>query len=357
MVRTAVVEVFLCWSGHVARDVAQKLNDWLPCVIQPVRPWYSEEIARGERWNTAVAQHLERSDFGIICLTPAATVSPWVMFEAGALAKSFDSGRGGAVAPLLIGVAEAEVPPPLTAFQTTHPTREGVWRLVRAIDARLPEAQRVRRLDTVFEAFWPDLGAALDDAVEAAASEEIPARGDSGQLGAADASATAVLDELLRRSRNASRHLAEIRDLIVRSELDQLAAESSDGAARRAIDLLRRASDPIDEGDDPWDAPGEHVLSPYPAHGTRRAADIVYVLEPLGLHPHISIDRPIDGEEWGADSAGSIDVSISASSPLPFEAGADVLRRIGELGFKERLTVRHVDEDGELVVHERPPSA
>ena len=41
----------------------------------------------GARWNDQVAVELERTNFGIICLTKANQERPWVLFEAGALAK------------------------------------------------------------------------------------------------------------------------------------------------------------------------------------------------------------------------------------------------------------------------------
>lgn len=284
------------------------------------------------------------------------------MFEAGALAKSFDAEQGRGVTPLLLGVGESEVPSPLTAFQTTQPTKDGLWRLVRAIDARLPAAQRVRRLEPVFEAFWPDLHDSLDQAVEAADAESLASPADSDVVQGADSSAGAVFDELLRRARNTSRHLGEIRDRVDSLWLSQMSEESALDPSRTAAELLHRVLDPIDEPDDPWDEAGR-VFGPDQGPGARRAADIVYVLEPLSLQPSIRIDRPlgsdhprglVDGEEPESAWAGTIEVTIPASIPLSFDRGADVLRRIDELGFKERLEVRHVDDDGEEVVHERP---
>jgi len=61
-------------------------------VVQHVEPWMSDEdIESGGRWNDEVASELEQADYGIICLTATNLQRPWLIFEAGALAKRFDT--------------------------------------------------------------------------------------------------------------------------------------------------------------------------------------------------------------------------------------------------------------------------
>ncbi|HXQ39553.1 MAG TPA: hypothetical protein VN843_36480, partial [Anaerolineales bacterium] len=61
--------VFLSWSGHKSQIVAEGLQNWLSQVIQAVEPWLSADIDKGLRWGPEVANRLERSKVGIICLT------------------------------------------------------------------------------------------------------------------------------------------------------------------------------------------------------------------------------------------------------------------------------------------------
>jgi hypothetical protein len=83
------MKVFISWSGERSQALAQALRDWLPLVLHYVEPWLSQsDIEPGERWASEVSKELEVSNFGIICVTKENTESPWILFEAGALAKS-----------------------------------------------------------------------------------------------------------------------------------------------------------------------------------------------------------------------------------------------------------------------------
>ena len=99
---------------------------------------------------------LRSSGFGIVCLTPRAAGSEWVMFEAGALAMSFDETEGRRVTPLLLGVRQSEVPSPLTSFNATNASRDDIRRLVGDLNELLTTPLRVASLETVFEQNWDD---------------------------------------------------------------------------------------------------------------------------------------------------------------------------------------------------------
>src|SRR5215831_3566361 len=81
------MKVFLSWSGETSKRVAIALNKWLPYILQPVRPWLSSEIAKGDRWGQVLETELKDAQYGIICLTKYNISKPWLNFESGVLSR------------------------------------------------------------------------------------------------------------------------------------------------------------------------------------------------------------------------------------------------------------------------------
>jgi hypothetical protein len=87
------MRVFISWSGKKSAAVADFIRAWLPMLVQSVEPWMSEsDIEPGKRWSNELAEQLSSTDVGIICLTRDNLGSAWMLFEAGALAKSTKHG-------------------------------------------------------------------------------------------------------------------------------------------------------------------------------------------------------------------------------------------------------------------------
>ena len=115
----------------------------------------SEDIDKGSRWSTTISAELEKTNFGILCLTPENVNAPWISFEAGALAKVIDQSN---VAPLLFGLQPSDVQGPLAQFQVTKFEPVDFKRLMRTLNACAQEEARAEaRLDKVLETFWPQL--------------------------------------------------------------------------------------------------------------------------------------------------------------------------------------------------------
>jgi hypothetical protein len=149
------MKLFISWSGERSEALARGLREWLPLVLHFIEPWLSQsDIQPGERWSAEVAKELEGSNFGIICVSRDNLSSPWLLFEAGALAKSMQDGR---VIPLLLDLDFKEVTGPLAQFQAKKSEASGIKELVsslnKAATAPVPELQ----LDRLFSALWPDL--------------------------------------------------------------------------------------------------------------------------------------------------------------------------------------------------------
>ena len=79
------MKIFISWSGPRSKAMAEALKEWLPNVIQAVDPWVSSsDIDAGMRWTPALAEQLQQTQLGILCLTAENLNAPWLLFEAGA---------------------------------------------------------------------------------------------------------------------------------------------------------------------------------------------------------------------------------------------------------------------------------
>ena len=150
------MKVFLSWSGEQSRELAEVLRDWLPAVLQSIRPFFTpSDIEKGARWNKDISQELEASSFGIFCLTKENLTKPWIMFEAGALSKRIDTSK---VCPVFFGVDSADLEGPLVQFQAAPFSEPEIRKLIRTLNAGLGDQKLEDSvLNSVFEMWWPKL--------------------------------------------------------------------------------------------------------------------------------------------------------------------------------------------------------
>nr|WP_319565511.1 toll-Interleukin receptor [uncultured Rhodoferax sp.] len=148
------MKVFLSWSGQRSKEVANLLSDWLCCVIQASRPWIStRDLDRGSLWFGEINDQLKDTTVGIICLTQENKTRPWILFEAGALAKGLSTSR---VCTLLVDLESKDIEDPLAQFNHTFPTRESVLGLVKTLNSTLASnGLDIRILEQVFNTYWP----------------------------------------------------------------------------------------------------------------------------------------------------------------------------------------------------------
>lgn len=148
------VNVFLSWSGERSKAVAELLDTWLQCVIQAVDPWMSsKDIDRGSLWFSEINDQLQNTTIGIICLTQENKNKPWILFEAGALAKGLTNNR---VCTFLVDLEPTDVGTPLSQFNHTFPSQDGLWELVRTLNNSLKDkGLKEKTLELVFETYWP----------------------------------------------------------------------------------------------------------------------------------------------------------------------------------------------------------
>jgi hypothetical protein len=197
------MKIFISWSKEPSKQVAEALAEWLPDVIQSLKPWVSREIPAGSRWNSEIANELSSTKFGIICVTKVNQHEPWLQFEAGALAKTLDEQTR--VCPYLIDMSEGELNGPLVAFQSVRADEVGTRKLVHDIhsaiatkgEAYLTEAQ----LNKAFDRNWKDLQTKLNALVDKSKTPSIKA-----------ASIEEMVTEILTISRETNRQLNAAND-------------------------------------------------------------------------------------------------------------------------------------------------
>jgi hypothetical protein len=148
------MKVFISWSGERSHKVAEMLHDWLSLVIQALEPWVSSsDIERGAQWNSKINKELEASSQGIFCLTAENKEAPWILFEAGSLAKGQDTSR---VYTFLIDLKASEVTGPLVQFNHTQPTKDEMRLLVGSLNERLGNNKLSEAvLGRSFDNAWP----------------------------------------------------------------------------------------------------------------------------------------------------------------------------------------------------------
>jgi hypothetical protein len=166
--------VFISWSGERSKTVAQRLREWLPDVIQAARPWMSaSDIDKGARWAEEISAALATTKAGIICLTRENLTAPWLLFEAGAIAKTNDP-KTRVWTYVLDELKPEALPAPLKMFQATPADKSHTHELLRSINSYLDEPIANDRLDRAFEKNWDDLEKTLKNLPKTAAPPPTP---------------------------------------------------------------------------------------------------------------------------------------------------------------------------------------
>lgn len=212
------MKIFISWSGLQSKAFAEILREWIPLVIQAVKPYFSpDDIGKGARWGLEIAKELEESQVGLICLTPENREAPWLLFEAGSLAKNLASSR---VCPLLFGLRQSDVSPPLAQFQMAEFTEPDMRRTMQMINEALTD-QRLKdsTLAAAFDKWWPDLDQRVASVMSTHEPGQSTARPDRE-----------ILEEVLQLVRAYSR--------------SQLLSRAYHDAGRDAADFLHRL-DPL----------------------------------------------------------------------------------------------------------------
>jgi hypothetical protein len=220
------MKIFISWSGERSRVIANSLRVWLGDVIQFVSPWMSDQdIDKGAWWTAQIAHELESSAFGIICVTKENASAPWLLFEAGVLAKSLEKGR---VCPYLFSMKPTELTGPLANFQAATTTKEDTLQLLQSINKALGANTRTdEQVEKGFRKWWPELEKMLADVPPLSLKHLPPQRSDRD-----------LLEEVLTLARRLSLGSTpgpEIKPFLDSGDLDAFAS---------VVDLIGDSEDP-----------------------------------------------------------------------------------------------------------------
>jgi hypothetical protein len=158
-----MMKVFLSWSGDRSHAVANAWEAFVPCVIQSVRTFLSSsDLEAGARWGEGLDVALEEADIGILCLTQENIAEPWILFEAGALAKRVGTAR---VVPFLLDLTPGQLKAPLGRFNAREFKREDVLGILGMIRNQhdLPARLDAATFNRSFDAFYPAFEKAIKD--------------------------------------------------------------------------------------------------------------------------------------------------------------------------------------------------
>jgi hypothetical protein len=194
--RVDAAQVFIIWSGPPSNQLAMLLNEWLPRVIQGIKPFVSQEMAKGKQWANTLMQELARSDFAIVCATPDNQLEPWLNFEAGAARRALTD---ECVCPLLYGFKQAtDLKDPLGIFQATMPEIDDIFRLLQRLNDQLSEGRRLEEkiLKGSFDKWWPDFESGIKGITTVTASRELDEKELLRQTLAAVRDQSAAIEEI-----------------------------------------------------------------------------------------------------------------------------------------------------------------
>lgn len=204
-------KIFISWSGELSKKLAESLRDWIPLVLQSVKPYFTpDDIEKGTRWAKEISSELAGSQLGIICLTSDNQHSPWILFEAGALSKNLEESK---VCPILFNFEPTELIGPLSSFQATKFNKEEIKKLLESINNSCNESKLEQKsLDDTFEMWWPRLEEAINTILkEAKSSTKTQKRSDRE-----------ILEEILELARSNSKSLLSPQRSVSNVTIDEL---------------------------------------------------------------------------------------------------------------------------------------
>jgi hypothetical protein len=156
--------VFISSAGEQGRKVAGAFREWLPRMLPGIDVSADTRDEKpGEAGLPALLSQLEKASLCLLFLTPQNVRSPWMYFEAGAMAGKK---HGPKIVPYLAGVSGSYLMAgPLSQFSWVDGSRQGTWSLLRALNREMPEPRDEAELEHDFSNTWGWVKRELDSAL------------------------------------------------------------------------------------------------------------------------------------------------------------------------------------------------
>ena len=209
----------------------------------------SKDIDRGTLWFSEITNQLANTHNGIICLTKSNINKPWILFEAGALAKGLNSSR---VFTFLIDLKSSNVKDPLGQFNHTEPNKDSLYSLVRSINNGLNDnALKEEILSSVFETYWPQFEKEFKTIIQETPTEEIPVETNENDLLAEVLSSVRNIDRRIRHlevSELNQRQMLENRDTLINTRIIKKLINDYISAGLKDTEIIDRLNGKAPEG-------------------------------------------------------------------------------------------------------------
>jgi hypothetical protein len=166
----------LCWSGKRSHALATAISAHLPILLgQSFTPFVSSEIKKGSVWFDELRRALGRSQAGLICLTPENLRSPWIYYEAGAIAGRLGAqGRESAIFTYFLGDEVDLQKTPLEPYQATLANEVETKKLVADVVEAMELHEQADGWEKRYESWWQGLSGELTAIPAPAVAEIVP---------------------------------------------------------------------------------------------------------------------------------------------------------------------------------------
>lgn len=154
--------LFISWSGDLSKKIAIEFNDWLPSVIQAIKPYFSPDMKKGILWGPEINKQLSELKLGILIITPDNKDSTWIHYEAGGLISKLED--KDIVCPICFKLKPTDLDQPLGGLNATVFSKEEIFKLLDSLNDSLGDLKLDSKiLNSEFERKWPELEDSINE--------------------------------------------------------------------------------------------------------------------------------------------------------------------------------------------------